>query len=202
MNRRQFAMQTGGALFSPRLLKALGKADRETQSEPARSYSEELPDMLVSYLASRLNNLAETWDRKRALIQTAADVQDRNAFVRERFLDMLGPFPKRTSLNPITVKTLEGNGNRIGNVMFQSRPNFWVTGNLYIPTTSKGPYPGDYFAVWPLSAGSYGSHIPSRLHQPREEWLRRAGLRPDWATRAPPILEPGYKRYRGGRPCL
>ena len=26
--------------------------------------------------------------------------------------------------------------------MFQSRPNFWVTGNLYIPLTGGGPFPG------------------------------------------------------------
>ena len=26
--------------------------------------------------------------------------------------------------------------------MFQSRPNFWVTGNLYVPATGTGPFPG------------------------------------------------------------
>jgi hypothetical protein len=63
--------------------------------------------MLVSFLAKRLNNLAETWDRKRALIVTGADVQARNAFVREKFIEMLRPFPKRTSLNPVIVKASE-----------------------------------------------------------------------------------------------
>ena len=142
MNRRQFAMQTGAALFSPRLLKLRDIAEGAAQSEPARPYSEELPDMLVSYLASRLNSLAETWDRKRALIQTPADVQARNAFVREEFLEMLRPFPKKNSLNAIAVKTLVRDGYRVENVMFQSRPDFWVTGNLYIPTTGQGPFPG------------------------------------------------------------
>ncbi|PYV33480.1 MAG: hypothetical protein DMG22_09890 [Acidobacteria bacterium] len=33
-------------------------------------------------------------------------------------------------------------GYRIENVRFQSRPNFWVTGNLYVPATGVGPFPG------------------------------------------------------------
>ncbi len=98
--------------------------------------------MLVSFLAKRLNNLAETWDRKRALIVTGADVHARNAYVREKFIEMLRPFPKRTSLNPVIVKASERDGYRVENIMFQSRPDFWVTGNLYIPTTGKGPFPG------------------------------------------------------------
>jgi len=98
--------------------------------------------MLVSFLAKRLNNLAETWDRKRALIVTGADAQARNAFVREKFIEMLRHFPQRTSLNPITVKASERDGYRVENIMFQSRPDFWVTGNLYIPTTGQGPFPG------------------------------------------------------------
>ncbi|MEO6828526.1 MAG: hypothetical protein ABI164_01855, partial [Acidobacteriaceae bacterium] len=107
-----------------------------------RSYSEELPDMLVAYLAERLNALSSGWDKKRALIKTAADVEERNTYVRLKVLQMLGNFPEKTPLNPVVVKTMERDGYRVENVMFQSRPDFWVTGNLYIPTVGHGPFPG------------------------------------------------------------
>jgi cephalosporin-C deacetylase-like acetyl esterase len=142
MNRRQFVMQTGAILTSPSLQGARGKAEPESLNESALPYSARLPDMLVSDLTRRLNNLAGIWERKRALIETGADVQARNAFVREKFLEMLRHFPKRTALDPITVKATDRDGYRVENVMFQSLPDFWVTGNLYIPATGKGPFPG------------------------------------------------------------
>jgi cephalosporin-C deacetylase-like acetyl esterase len=41
----------------------------------------------------------------------------------------------------VVVKTLDRNGYRIENVMFESRPDFFVTGNLYVPKSGKGPFP-------------------------------------------------------------
>ena len=38
------------------------------------------------------------------------------------------------------VRTHQREGYRVENVMFQSRPNFWVTGNLYVPE-GTGPFP-------------------------------------------------------------
>jgi cephalosporin-C deacetylase-like acetyl esterase len=142
VNRRQFAIETGAILFGPALLPLSEKAGPEPQAESARSYNEEMPDMLVSYLANKLNSLAAAWDQKRALLRTAMDVEARNAFVREKFLRMLRGFPKKVSLNPVTVRVMERDGYRIENVMFQSRPDFWVTGNLYVPTSGNGPFPG------------------------------------------------------------
>lgn len=98
--------------------------------------------MLVNHLAKELNSLAETWNEKRALIKTSAEVGARNRFVREVFRKMLHGFPERNPLNPRTVKILEKNGYRIENVMFQSRADFWVTANLYVPTAGRGPFPG------------------------------------------------------------
>ncbi|MGH9325084.1 MAG: alpha/beta hydrolase [Terriglobia bacterium] len=142
MNRRQFAIETGAMLVTPALLQGRKNAGTEPQPEFTRSYSREMPDMLVSYLAERLNGLAAEWDRKRALITTAAEMEARNAFVREKFLLMLQGFPERNPLNPVTVKVMERDGYRVENVMFQSRPDFWVTGNLYVPTSGPGPFPG------------------------------------------------------------
>lgn len=98
--------------------------------------------MLDAYLAQNLNRLAAQWDEKRALLQSASDVRARNAFVREKLLRMLGSFPEKTPLRAVTVKSAEKDGYRVENVMFCSRPDFWVTGNLYLPTSSRGPFPG------------------------------------------------------------
>lgn len=106
-----------------------------------RSYADEMPDMLVSHLSRKLNDLASRWDVERSGIKTAAQLLDRNRFVREKFRQMVHGFPERTPLNAIVVRSAERDGYRVENVMFQSRPNFWVTGNLYVPA-GKGPFPG------------------------------------------------------------
>ncbi len=142
MNRRKFVIGSGAALLSPALLPLRGIAESKPRSEFARSYGDEMPDMLVSYLEKKQNDLASTWDRKRALLRTAADVEARNAFVRAKVVQMLRGFPQRNSLNPVMVKVIQKDGYRIENVMFQSRPDFWVTGNLYVPTSGNGPFPG------------------------------------------------------------
>src|SRR5262249_23124517 len=108
----------------------------------AASHSDALPDMLLTQLTGKLNALAAKWDGERAKIRTASDIEARNRFVRERFREMVHGWPDRTALNPITVATHERNGYRVENVMFQSRPNFWVTGNVYVPASGKGPFPG------------------------------------------------------------
>src|SRR5436190_317929 len=101
-----------------------------------------MPDMLLAFLSRRLNALAEKWDRERAKIRTADDIQARNRFVREKFREMVHGFPERNPLNAVVVAKHERVGYSVENVMFQSRPNFWVTGNLYIPLTGSGPFPG------------------------------------------------------------
>jgi len=97
--------------------------------------------MLVSYLANKLNRLAASWDDKRALLRTAGDIQERNRIVRKKLLSMLGEFPPKVALKPVIAKTAEKDGYRVENIMFQSRPDFWVTGNLYIPTAGSGRFP-------------------------------------------------------------
>lgn len=60
---------------------------------------------------------------------------------RERFLELLGGFPKRTPLNAKVVGKLDGDGFRAEKIIYESRPGFLVTATLYLPATS-GPYPG------------------------------------------------------------
>ena len=107
----------------------------------AASYRAEMPDMLLQYLARRLNALSAKWDQERAQVRTPAQIDERNRYVRGKFIEMLGGLPERTPLNPVVVRTLERDRYRVENVMYESRPGFPVTANLYVPTTGRGPFP-------------------------------------------------------------
>ncbi|HZC43186.1 MAG TPA: hypothetical protein VE195_03365, partial [Acidobacteriaceae bacterium] len=96
-------IETGALLLSQGMLKLPGIAQSKSASK--LSYSTEMPDMLIAYLQKELNDLAAKWDRKRAAITTAAELEARNTFVRQRLLQMLGAFPAKSPLVPLTVKT-------------------------------------------------------------------------------------------------
>jgi dienelactone hydrolase len=61
--------------------------------------------------------------------------------LHQQFLEMLGlwPLPPRTPLEPQVTGTIDrsGDGFRVENVHFQSRPHLYVTGNLYLPANVK-----------------------------------------------------------------
>ncbi|MCX6910082.1 MAG: hypothetical protein NTY01_18845 [Verrucomicrobia bacterium] len=59
---------------------------------------------------------------------------------REFFLRQIGGLPERTPLNARIVGTLEGKGYRVEKIIFESRPGFHVTANLYLPA-SPPPWP-------------------------------------------------------------
>lgn len=116
---------------------ALGAAGTPLRAD---SYLDQSPDMLVSYLGGRLGALAAKWDKVRDSLKTPAQVNERNRFIRDKAREMMGGYPDRTPLAPVVVATHQRKGYRVENVMYQSRPDFWVTGNLYIPD-GPGPFP-------------------------------------------------------------
>jgi cephalosporin-C deacetylase-like acetyl esterase len=135
-------MRAAALPLSKGLRWAPGASADAAQTAAILSYGEEMPDMLLSYIARATNSLAEKWDGVRSRIKTVAEIEERNRFVREKITAMLGGFPERNPLNPVTEGLQERDGYRVENVMFQSRPDFWVPANLYVPTSSKGPFPG------------------------------------------------------------
>ena len=60
--------------------------------------------------------------------------------VQKKFKKILGDFPAKTSLNPITTGTLYRDGFRVEKIIYESFPNHHVTANLYIPK-GKGKFP-------------------------------------------------------------
>lgn len=75
----------------------------------------------------------EQRDQRLTEVKTAEQISNYQHRLREFFVQQLGGFPEKTPLNARTVKTIQADGYRIENVIFESRPNHHVTANLYLP---------------------------------------------------------------------
>jgi cephalosporin-C deacetylase-like acetyl esterase len=74
--------------------------------------------------------------------KTLDDWAKRRAALRQSMLAALGPVPdKPCPLNAEVLGTLKRPGYRIEKVVFQSRPDVWVTANVYIREPVKGKMP-------------------------------------------------------------
>lgn len=84
------------------------------------------------------------------IVAVAASLTNRDAIgawqreVQRRFAASLGPMPERSPLNVEVIRTLERPAYRVGNLLFESRPNHFVTASLFLPSHDRHrpPYPG------------------------------------------------------------
>lgn len=100
------------------------------------------PRMMQDWLVDAVRAAEARGNARRSKLETKADAEAYVKSAQERIRDCFGPFPEKTPLNAQITRTLEREAYRVENVIFESRPNFHVTGNLYLPTSSKRPVPG------------------------------------------------------------
>jgi len=74
-------------------------------------------------------------------LSTPESILARGQRMRALFVQQLGGWPEKTPLNAHIVATEQRDGFRIEKIIYESRPNFYVTAILYLPVT-EGPYPG------------------------------------------------------------
>ena len=136
-SRRSFVLSLGAALAGGRLA-AQGQADFLTDLTEHERIETALPEYLKKLAHERLA------ERKRIVsaMRTPADVAERKAYIRRIIEEAVGGFPERTPLNPRVVGTIERDGYKIEKIVFESQPKFYVTANLYLPTSGADPYPG------------------------------------------------------------
>jgi len=67
--------------------------------------------------------------------------ENRQADVRKLLKEIVGAFPAKTPLNPVITGTVKKDGFVIEKLYFESRPGFYVSGALFIPTGKKGKLP-------------------------------------------------------------
>lgn len=100
------------------------------------------PRAVQEYYVQLIRAAEREGDARRAALRTRADAERYVADVREKIRRCFGPFPEKTPLNARVTATHQRDGYTIENVIFDSRPNFPVTANLYVPTGRTGPLPG------------------------------------------------------------
>ncbi|NLO02956.1 MAG: prolyl oligopeptidase family serine peptidase, partial [Bacteroidales bacterium] len=117
---------TGQSLITEGVLSVLGNPSDAMM----RDYFRELTDRQFTLRDSLLNSLrsAEEWDMR---AQT----------IRDSMISWTGPLPERTPLNARTTGKLQRDGYTIEKVLFESRPGFYVSGNLYLPDNFSGKRP-------------------------------------------------------------
>ena len=117
---------TGQSLITEGVLNVLGNPSDAMM----RDYFRELTDRQFTLRDSLLNSLrsAEEWDMR---AQT----------IRDSMISWTGPLPERTPLNARTTGKLQRDGYTIEKVLFESRPGFYVSGNLYLPDNFSGKRP-------------------------------------------------------------
>jgi pimeloyl-ACP methyl ester carboxylesterase len=129
-------------------------ADAATKASPAKSPKStkatlpaselaplnRFPRMVHDYWLARVTEQERTAEALRGALRTRADAE---RFARERgekARHCFGELPAKTTLNPRISGRMERETYTIENIVFESRPNFLVTGNLYLPKKA-GPLP-------------------------------------------------------------
>jgi cephalosporin-C deacetylase-like acetyl esterase len=73
---------------------------------------------------------------------TAKEWQDRRTRLVKQMREAMGPVPEKDCpLDAKVLGTLERDGYVIERIVFQSRPDLWVTANAYVPKNVKGKVP-------------------------------------------------------------
>ncbi len=103
-----------------------------------------LTDKLFLHIMKRAEQLFDKADKRRNKIKTKEDFIRYRENARKTFLKCVGkiPYNKNTPLNAKVTGVTVFEGIRIENIVFESRKNVYVTGNLYIPENATEKLPG------------------------------------------------------------
>lgn len=139
-----------------------------------KGYSQEVEDVLprwkyindskvslYNHFAEQAFKMLDSRKSKLSKLTSRQGWQQRQTQVRAAYRKILGPFPKKTPLNPVITGVIEKDGIRMEKIYFESLPGYYVTGALYLPANKKGKLPAILFC-----SGHGISAFRSRSYQP------------------------------------
>lgn len=145
VNRREFLISTALPFVAFPSISSLAQQS-STPGQPAvppptfRPMNR-FPRMVQEWFVEQVRQSKGRGQQRRKSLQNKADAEQYIQSVRERIQQCFGKFPEKTPLNPIITGIEDRNSYRIEKVIFESRPKFFVTANLYVPQGRPFPLP-------------------------------------------------------------
>lgn len=123
-------------------LPQIGRLWAADGSAPPGEPLNRFPRMVHESFVAEVRAIMQERQARLKALRTKADAEKYVADVQAKIEKCFGPWPERTPLNPRITGTVERDAYVIEKVIFESRPQFFVTANLYIPKKLQGKAPG------------------------------------------------------------
>jgi hypothetical protein len=109
------------------------------------------PNLMYHHLSTQAFDYLEERAEKVSKLKTEGQWIRRQEEVSKTLMEIVGPFPEKTPLNPKIVGTIKREDYRVEKLIYESMPNFYVTACLFIPENlqEKAPailYPSGHTA--------------------------------------------------------
>jgi cephalosporin-C deacetylase-like acetyl esterase len=138
------------------------QTSRRTPAERYQQFQQNFARRAEALTANQFQNIhnLQDWQRRRPAIRT-------------QLLGMLGlqPLPPRTPLNVRITGGFTRDAYRVENIVFESLPNLFVTGNLYLPSKVTGKLPTIVY----VSGHAPSPHGAKVAYQHHGQWFARNG---------------------------
>jgi cephalosporin-C deacetylase-like acetyl esterase len=98
--------------------------------------------MVLDYYVDKVRAISKRRSTRLNRLKTPTEALEYQEEVLKAINKAFSPIPPKTPLKPQITGTLKRNRYRIEKIIFESRPDCFVTGNLYIPDKIDGKAPG------------------------------------------------------------
>jgi dienelactone hydrolase len=142
---------------------------------PAPVAHNRFPRLVQDYYMARIREAERIADARRAALRTKADAEAYVRDVRGRIQECFGPWPEKTPLRSHITGVLDRDTYLIEKLIFESRPEFLVTANVYVPKPSPGGKPGRRLPGIVVACGHYPEGKAAETYQAVAQTLARFG---------------------------
>jgi dienelactone hydrolase len=147
-NRRNFIKLAGmaglgftGVNVLPAQSEITGTESNSLPEEVLKPFNRS-PRMMQDHFEKKIGALQGNSARIRASLKTKQDAENYILDVQSKIAQCFGPWPDKTPLNARITGIIERDTYKIEKIIFDSRPGFPVTANLYVPKGRSFPLPG------------------------------------------------------------